>query len=380
MAEIWRPFLPAPQGEPFADLNDPSYQPGLWWLPDEPQVLEHWSPILRNNFDYLVHLVEQEGDDQKSKRAKEARVIFRAYLDDLDHAEARELSPTIHHLTLFREALVRAHNLGDPYRTVKKNETTRAIRRLMDDPGNWGLAENRFDRMGMMGSRDPRALLAGVMSGNLFDLGSALTQKAFREGKMGFGDALEKMSARIGVIYPEEMRKIEEAGWRGWLLETEPQSGPLGEVLLFVDNAGADFVLGILPLAVSLTHEWEKVYLAMNSTPASNDMTLAEGGEILQDLRSGTRLGMLLDTGRICLVGTETGTPGIDLQHVGEELNRVAKGVEAIILEGQGRGVETTWRARFRKPILRLAVIKDSFVAEAIGWDLLEPLFMKERT
>jgi uncharacterized protein with ATP-grasp and redox domains len=141
-----------------------------------------------------------------------------------------------------------------------------------------------------------------------------------------------------------------------------------------VDNAGADFVLGILPLACALARGGNRVSLGVNSRPSSNDMTAKEAEEILIRLRGIEELDALRARRRLTIVETGTGTPGIDLAHVGEDLNRAARGIDLLVLEGQGRAVETNWSTRFEVPAARLAVVKDPVVARAIGRDLMAPL------
>lgn len=46
--------------------------------------------------------------------------------------------------------------------------------------------------------------------------------------------------------------------------------------MIFLDNAGADFVLGILPFARELLSQGTKVILTANSSPSLNDMTISE--------------------------------------------------------------------------------------------------------
>lgn len=51
---------------------------------------------------------------------------------------------------------------------------------------------------------------------------------------------------------------------------------PYGKVVIFVDNAGIDFVLGILPFARELLKLGTKVILVGNTLPALNDVTFRE--------------------------------------------------------------------------------------------------------
>ena len=61
------------------------------------------------------------------------------------------------------------------------------------------------------------------------------------------------------------------------LLVARLASGPpYRKALIFVDNAGADVVLGVLPLARELTRRGTQVVLAANELPSINDITFAE--------------------------------------------------------------------------------------------------------
>ena len=58
--------------------------------------------------------------------------------------------------------------------------------------------------------------------------------------------------------------------------ETIAVRTPDRRVIAFVDNAGADIVLGMLPLARELLRMGSEVVLAANTQPAINDVTAAE--------------------------------------------------------------------------------------------------------
>ena len=267
---------------------------------------------------------------------------------------------TVHEVTLVRERLLRASGIPDPYRQLKEREAESWF-----DPGCAALT--RAWALGVeAGSREALAeLLGGLLAGNLFDLGSHSTQQAFREGK------LDPVAARIR--YRAEAHLLLgrfEAGALALLLP-RPRSledPPEGRMLLLADNAGADFLTGALPAAVYFARRWE-VLLVVNSEPASSDITIAEARALWARLaaREGSPLARLGDAGRLRLVPSGTGSPGIDLRHVGEELSRAAQDARWLLIEGQGRAIETNWSTRFRVPSLRAALAKDTRVAAAIG-------------
>ncbi|KAK7260564.1 hypothetical protein RIF29_26713 [Crotalaria pallida] len=59
---------------------------------------------------------------------------------------------------------------------------------------------------------------------------------------------------------------------------------PHRRALLFVDNSGADIVLGMLPLARELLRRGTEVVLVANSLPALNDVTAMELPDIFFNL------------------------------------------------------------------------------------------------
>ncbi|MBD3334036.1 MAG: hypothetical protein GF355_00805, partial [Candidatus Eisenbacteria bacterium] len=217
----WSGYLPRRAGRPLCALVKPYPRPGLWWLPSEPGVLDHWAPILRRNFDFLVQLVDEEGDADRARRAREARAVYRAFLDAVCAGRHLEQVPTVHHLTLVREAIVAGHALGDPFARVKERETRAALQRLIEAP-------ERFEAGGAAGSppaRDKLRILSQAAAGNLFDLGSPLTQKSYRSGRMDFIAGLEAMRAAMEARAPEEVAALRARGWRGWLLGREVAPG-----------------------------------------------------------------------------------------------------------------------------------------------------------
>ena len=48
--------------------------------------------------------------------------------------------------------------------------------------------------------------------------------------------------------------------------------------------------------------------------------------------------------------------------------------VVLLVLEGQGRALETNWFARFDVDVVRVATIKDRLVSEALGGSVFDPV------
>ncbi|XP_061349624.1 pantothenate kinase 2-like [Gastrolobium bilobum] len=163
---------------------------------------------------------------------------------------------------------------------------------------------------------------------------------------------------------------------------------PHRRALLFVDNSGADIVLGMLPLARELLRRGTEVVLVANSLPALNDVTAMELPDIVAEaakhcdiLRRAAEAGGLIvdvmintsDSSKgnsssvpLMVVENGCGSPCIDLRQVSSELAAAAKDADLIILEGMGRALHTNLNARFKCDALKLAMVKNQRLAEKL--------------
>jgi len=365
----WREWMPPLEGEPFVLCREFPAQPGLWNLRERSDAIRHWEPILRGNAAYLRQIVEETNDPTRIGAVEAVLAIYLDFLDELAIGSALDTISTIHEATILREHLLRAHGLADPYLEIK-NQEARAIlpAAIIACENAWADGANQRDP-GPVGRQDIPEPLVGILAemfaGNLFDLGSKLTQEAFRSGTLSISDASEKQKPWVR----ERLRQLPPAALDLLLPKAVPLTKPAaGKVLLFADNAGPDFLLGILPAALYWGRSWE-VWIVVNSDPASSDITFSEASSFLSLLSESkdSAVARAMTSGRLNLVASGTGTPGIDLRHVGPDLNEVAKGSAWIVLEGQGRGVETNWSTTFSCPAFHIAMVKDKMVAEEIG-------------
>ncbi len=363
----WRRWVPPPEGEPFALCSAPPGLPGLWDLAREPEVARHWVDILRDNFEYLLQVLARDGDAGHLQAGQRVAAVLGALFDDVSRGAAGPAVRTVHDLTMVREHLLRSHGIADPYRAIKAGESERCL----------PAAEGRIAAAWAAGAQGVGAaareealadVLASMLAGNLFDLGSRATQEAYRRGELdaaAAGQFRERARAWLADLAP---------GARDRLLGDRPAGSHAG-VLVFADNAGPDFLLGVLPAAVFWARRW-RVRIVVNSEPASSDVTFAEARDLLDRLSCSSPgpARAALDGARLELVPSGTGSPGIDLRRVGPALNAAARDAAWLVIDGQGRGVETNWTTRFRCPVLRVAVVKDPLVAGAVGMAPGSPL------
>jgi damage-control phosphatase, subfamily II, stand-alone protein len=363
----WRAWVPTPRGRPFRLAPNPPALPGLWDLARDREVVPHWTAIFRANARYLIELLAEDGDRQGRGRAVGAIAILERLLLDLESGEAVDRLRTVHDVTLVRENLLRGHELPDVYRALKAREAALCLPRAR------GALARAWELGGETGSREALVeVLGDLLAGNLFDLGSRWTQEAFRSGELDIEGARAGYRDRVG----EMLSGWDAAALARLLPHPRPlEEPPEGDLLFFADNAGADFLLGVLPAVVFWARRW-RVVVVVNTLPASSDIAIAEARAhaALLGALPDSPLARIERAGRFALVESGTGTPGIDLRFVGAALNRAARDAAWVLLEGQGRAVETNWTTALRCPALRAAVVKDTRVAGAIGSEAGSPL------
>ena len=148
---------------------------------------------------------------------------------------------------------------------------------------------------------------------------------------------------------------------------------PWTKAIVLVDNAGTDFVLGVMPLARELALSGTQIVLAANELPALNDMTVDETINVVEQLAAADPdLAALIEAGMIEVVSSGNGIPLIDLASVSDELNEAAADADLVILEGMGRAVESNFNAPFKVDALHLAILKDAAVAKRLGGEMYD--------
>jgi len=139
-------------------------------------------------------------------------------------------------------------------------------------------------------------------------------------------------------------------------------------MLFFCDNAGSDFVLGVMPFCRLMAKRGTRVVIAANRLPALNDMTVSEVKAWLPRLCAvDPVLDSLVKSGRIVAIDSGGTAPLIDLRLVSSEVNDFARETDLVVLEGMGRGLESNYEAMFKCDALKIAMIKEEIVAQRHG-------------
>ncbi|KAH1216863.1 Pantothenate kinase 2 [Glycine max] len=359
-----------PTLEVFPLLADPKlYDPNTIDLSDHSE-LEYWLTILSEHLPDLVDkAVASEGGTDDAKRRGDAFArAFSAHLARLMEEPSAYGKLGLANLLEMREECLREFQFADAYRSIKQRENEASLAVLPDL-----LVE--LDSM----DEESRllTLIEGVLAANIFDWGSRACVDLYHKGT-------------IIEIYRMSRNKMR----RPWRVDDfdefkERMKMPCHKrALLFVDNSGADIVLGMLPLARELLRRGTEVVLVANSLPALNDVTAMELPDIVAEaakhcdiLRRAAEAGGLLvdamintsDSSKknsssvpLMVVENGCGSPCIDLRQVSSELAAAAKDADLIILEGMGRALHTNLNALFKQDALKLAMVKNQRLAEKL--------------
>ncbi|KAK3224866.1 hypothetical protein Dsin_004728 [Dipteronia sinensis] len=392
-----------PTLEVFPLLADPkTYEPNTIDLADHNE-LEYWFTVLSGHLPDLVDkAVASEGGTDDAKRRGDAFArAFSAHLARLIEDPAAYGKLGLANLLELREECLREFQFHDAYRSIKQRENEASLAVLAD----------LFAELDSM-SEETRllTLIEGVLAANIFDWGSRACVDLYHKGT-------------IIEIYRMSRNKMQRP-WRvddfdlfkdRMLGSGDKKPQPHKRALLFVDNSGADVVLGMLPLARELLRRGTEVVLVANSLPALNDVTAMELPDIVAEaakhcdiLRRAAEAGSLLvdaminrsDSSKensssvpLMVVENGCGSPCIDLRQVSSELAAAAKDADLlvitninlrqmermhvtvtrafdddvqIILEGMGRALHTNYNARFKCDALKLAMVKNQRLAEKL--------------
>ena len=294
-----------------------------------------------------------------SERAEQFRNAYGSLLDRLlkDPFGCGKIS--LSSLFEAREECLRDCGFADAYADVKQRENDAALVVLPE----------LLDELEQMEDENQRLIqiVEGVLAGNVFDWGSQTCVDLYNNGT-------------ILDIYKEARKNATRLSWKidGFEEFAKKLSSNDGyrKAHIFVDNSGADIVLGVLPFVVELLRRGTEVVLVANALPALNDVTADElsslleraaetCGGILKSALYGDE-GQGLKTPSLYVVSSGNGGPCIDLRRASRELIEASSNVDLVVLEGMGRAVHTNYNAEFVCDSLKLAMIKNARLAERL--------------
>ncbi|PKU63305.1 Uncharacterized protein MA16_Dca013349 [Dendrobium catenatum] len=129
------------------------------------------------------------------------------------------------------------------------------------------------------------------------------------------------------------------------------------KAIIFVDNSGADIVLGILPFARELLKRGTQVVLAANDLPSINDVTYPELVEIISKLKDEKGQLVGVDASGLLVANSGNDLPVIDLANVSPELAYLASDADLVVLEGMGRSIETNLYAQMKCDSVKIGMV-----------------------
>ncbi|XP_075881225.1 4'-phosphopantetheine phosphatase isoform X2 [Nelusetta ayraudi] len=345
-------------------LQDPSsYIPDTVELTEDAMAREYWLYCFEEALDGVVKRAVASQPDalEAAERAEKFRQKYRHKLQTLRHQPFAYGSLTVRSLLDTREHCLNEFNFPDPYSKIKQRENDMALKyyqKVVKSLDNLRWEERQF------------ALVRGVLAGNVFDWGAKAVSDVL-ESDPEFG-------------FEEAKRQLEE---RPWLVDSYDQwlnrmKGPPHKcALFFVDNSGVDIILGVMPFVRELLSRGTEVVLASNSGPALNDVT---NGELQILTERISAMDHVIQSGlrddRLTLVQSGSSSPCLDLSRLDKVLAMVVRERQAdlVIIEGMGRAIHTNYYAMLSCESLKMAVIKNSWLADRLGGKLFSVVFKYE--
>jgi uncharacterized protein with ATP-grasp and redox domains len=184
-------------------------------------------------------------------------------------------------------------------------------------------------------------------------MGVQETAKMFAGSLLTFEQAIAKVPPRPWCF--DDLEKLEA--------QCQQSRWPR-KAVVFADNAGADAVLGLLPLAREFVRRGAEVVIAANSEPSLNDVTAEE---LVLLLSAAAKTDGAFTSSSMAVVASGNAAPLIDLTRISDGLAEASTGSDLILLIGMGRGIESNWSAKFTCPCWTIAMIKDPQVAKSVG-------------
>lgn len=140
----------------------------------------------------------------------------------------------------------------------------------------------------------------GLLAGNVFDWGAK--------------EVVKMMSSEAGLDFQTAIEHVEQRPWLFDGFETFFKSHKkYRSVLIFVDNSGFDYILGIIPFAREFLRNGAKVIICANSSPALNDLTYREMVALAPELKRADKdLKHFIETEQMMFVQSGQESPCLD--------------------------------------------------------------------
>ena len=289
-------------------------------------------------------------------------------------------------LCTIRESCLTRIGLRDAFKHVKRKENAESLLVLPSLVRDIDRRERAEERMELA--------LMGCFAGNLFDLGAHFSSEKYEkqqdekqkfqgdENTAGEGEEGEGKSYH----YQNFQKTRENLPKRPWLVDCLDQAveqlstkGKFKKAIVFVDNAGSDLILGILPFCRELLKNGTSVVLAANEKPTINDVTADELLSLFTRVSSSPRvedqvLCSAVESGSLSVISTGSDLPIIDLSKLSHSIVEAAREADLVVLQGMGRAIESNLNAKLTTTVLKMGVVKHPEVALCLGGNLGDPI------
>ncbi|XP_014217722.1 pantothenate kinase 4 [Copidosoma floridanum] len=337
-------------------LVDPvNYNPDTTDLVQDTEARNYWLECFQKSVDkFITRAIDSQPQSPTAKdratKLKEKYISRLHYLREQPFAygtlTVRTLLDTIEHC-------MKEFDFPDPYLHQKKRENEQAFKHL----------KSRLENIdNLEGTAKLEELVRGVLAGNIFDWGAQEVAALMETSNFTFEDAQKNVQAR-----PWLHDSLDD-----WITRLQ-EKAPHRCAAIFVDNSGVDIILGILPFVRDLLQRGTKVILCANSMPALNDVTYPELLVILKDAANICDvIEYALKEKRLFAMETAQAGPCLDLSRLNVDLclEMVKHNVDLIVVEGMGRTLHTNLYAKFKCDCLKLAVVKNRWLAKRLGGDM----------
>ncbi len=345
------PLLADPEGYVACTLNLCDTEAGrAYWLK---LFRDHYADLLERA---LADALDRGLDREEAQtQVAQARASFGAYLKHIEAEPEVFGRMTVLTMCEARERSLRKSGIPDPYRLAKQHENEIAMALLLK-------VLEQIDAL--KGPERVERIMRGIFAGNLFDLGAIKTNAMFKDDHVDFHDTLSKLKDR-----PWFYDNL-DAWCERWV------NGPAYHcAVVFVDNAGPDVLLGMIPFVRELLRGGTGVILTSNSEPTLNDVTHEELTGLIDKIAEfDTVIDEAMKSGQLELITSGNKAPLIDLIKINPDLADAVtrRGVDLCVIEGMGRAIETNYDAVFTCDALKLAMIKDQGVGHKLDAEMFD--------
>ncbi|XP_030364046.1 4'-phosphopantetheine phosphatase isoform X3 [Strigops habroptila] len=346
-------------------LKDPStYIPDTVDLTDDAMARKYWLTCFEEALDGVAKRAAASQPDSMDalERAEKFRQKYWNKLQTLRQQPFAYGTLTVRSLLDTREHCLNEFNFPDPYSKIKQKENGIALKcfhSVIESLDSLDWEERQF------------ALVKGLLAGNVFDWGAkAVSDVLESEPQFGFEEAKSKLQERPWL----------QDSYNQWL-ERLKEGPPHKCALIFTDNSGIDIILGVFPFVRELLSRGTEVILACNSGPALNDVTYSESLIVTERIAAmDPIIQSALKEEKLLLVQTGSSSPCLDLSRLDKGLAVLVRErkTDLVIIEGMGRAIHTNYYAAFKCESLKLAVIKNSWLADRLGGKIFSVIFKYE--